>query len=63
MNKFFSKIAIGIASFAMVVGVGVGIANNKANPVFAETAIMAPGTNSEACTVNGHDGIKAGNSK
>ena len=36
MNKFFSKIAVTIASFTMVIGVGAAIANNKeTKPVYA----------------------------
>ena len=37
MNKLFTKIATAIAGFAMVVGVGIGIANSnrEAKPIYA----------------------------
>ena len=37
MNKFLTKIAGVIASFAMVIGVGVGVANKQANSVYAQS--------------------------
>ena len=39
MNKLFSKIAIALASFAMVTGVGAVIATQQTNPVYAEGSV------------------------
>lgn len=56
MNKLFSKIAIAIASFAMVVGVGAAAisSNREAKPVYAD-----PETSSITITYDGFDGSPA----
>ena len=41
MNKFLTKIAGVVASLAMVIGVGVGVANKQAKGAYAENEIFA----------------------